>query len=128
MIAKANIATRQPDTADPTADSDLLGKTLASLTPTLEILERFHHRNRNQHRLSKWWSHADMLRRNLRKFLVAVELRLAEVERIPRSSNSSSSNSKKKKKAKTPEGGDRDDEIRVRAGHLRRNLVPGAYR
>ncbi|KAK4455961.1 hypothetical protein QBC34DRAFT_432258 [Podospora aff. communis PSN243] len=98
---------------DPLSSSLLLTQTLASLIPTLQILNRFHHRNRNQHRIAKWYSHLDMLRRHLRKFLVAVEGRIAEVERMS-----------VKKKKKGDNGG---EEVRVRAGWIGGVLVRGAY-
>ncbi|KAG7290290.1 hypothetical protein NEMBOFW57_000289 [Staphylotrichum longicolle] len=40
----------------PTLDTTTLNTAIASLAPALELLERFHHRNKNQHRLSKWWA------------------------------------------------------------------------
>jgi hypothetical protein len=98
---------------DPLSNLPLLTQTLTSLTPALEILNRFHHRNRNQHRLSKWYSHLDMLRRHLRKFLVAVETRLSEVERMS-----------KKKRSREEKGG---EEVKERARWIRGVLVRGAY-
>ncbi|KAM7191743.1 hypothetical protein V8F33_008710 [Rhypophila sp. PSN 637] len=56
-------------------------KAINSLEPALHILERFHHRNKNQHRRSKWWAEADMLRRQLRKFIEALHDGLEEEER-----------------------------------------------
>ncbi|EAQ89003.1 hypothetical protein CHGG_05622 [Chaetomium globosum CBS 148.51] len=52
-----------PPTTAPPPSSTTLTTTAASLAPALELLERFHHRNKNQHRLAKWWAQADMLRR-----------------------------------------------------------------
>jgi ribonuclease MRP protein subunit RMP1 len=67
---------------------DLLGSALW-------ILDLFAHRNKNQHRLSKWWAQFDMLRRNTRRLVADVQ---ACLEAQARSSSSSSSLKKKQKK------------------------------
>ncbi|KAK0711585.1 hypothetical protein B0H67DRAFT_646944 [Lasiosphaeris hirsuta] len=105
-------------TSPAAADPALLAAALASLTPALEILARFHHRNKNQHRLSRWWAHADMLRRQARKLEGAAGARLGEMESLRR----------KKPRRKADADGDEDeDEIAARARHLRDRVIPGAY-
>jgi len=53
----------------PTAGPSLedLETALSKLTSSLELLRAFAHRNRNQHRVSKWWASFDVLRRNTAK-------------------------------------------------------------
>lgn len=43
---------------------------LSSIT---QILHLTHHRNKNQHRLTKWWKQFSILRRNTSKLLLDVE-------------------------------------------------------
>ena len=40
----------------------------SSIAGLIPILDAFNHRNKNQHRLSHWWSHFNILRRSLRPF------------------------------------------------------------
>ncbi|KAL2015604.1 hypothetical protein VTK56DRAFT_5183 [Thermocarpiscus australiensis] len=123
-----------PETQElhPTLDPALLNNALSSLSPALEILERFHHRNKNQHRLSKWWAQADMLRRHVRKMLVYLDGAVEEAEKLARV--------RQRKTMKRKEGGgaasgyrdgdgsvDGNAEIRRRAEYLRWKLGPGAY-
>jgi hypothetical protein len=98
-------------TPPPPPSSSLL-EAVSSLAPALEILERFHHRNRNQHRLSRWWAQAGMLRRHLRKMMTMMEQ--PPVKR-------------KKKKMGRGNEGDEEDELVVRATFLRERIVPRAY-
>ncbi|KAK1750703.1 hypothetical protein QBC47DRAFT_92431 [Echria macrotheca] len=107
-------------------DPQTLSKTLASLTPTLEILARFHHRNRNQLRVAKWWAELDMLRRQLKKFSEAVEGRLVLVEK--RGVKGAVAVLAKERKGKKGNG-DREveDEICVRGRYLRDVLGPRCY-
>ncbi|KAK0629867.1 hypothetical protein B0T17DRAFT_615593 [Bombardia bombarda] len=105
----------------PVVDRDALRLALqeavATLVPALEILERFHHRNKNQHRLSKWWAQADMLRRHLRKLLVAMDARAEELERP----------AQKVKKTKKASSGEKEEELNARAAYMQFELAPRAY-
>ena len=96
------------------ADDDGDALTL-SLAPALHILERFHHRNKNQHRTSKWWPLADMLRRHLRKLLHHQH------QRHPPKSSSIKSAKKNERKH------DGNEMMVARSEYLRRALVPRAY-
>ena len=49
--------------------ADTLASSLAS---ALALLDAFHHRNHNQHRVALWWARFDHLRRALRKLHGAV--------------------------------------------------------
>lgn len=108
----------------PTLNPLVLNTAITSLSPALEILERFHHRNKNQHRLSKWWAQADMLRRHTRKMLVCLDSGVAEAERLARIRE------KKKTKTGREAGGDAEQQrrdVQNRAEYLRWKLGPGAY-
>ncbi|EEY22539.1 predicted protein [Verticillium alfalfae VaMs.102] len=61
-----------------------------ALASVLHILDRFHHRHRNQHRVAKWWVQFTLLRRALRRLDAAI---LAHQRRLRTSSSSSSSSS-----------------------------------
>lgn len=109
-------------------DVDALQPVLDRLAPALEILDGFHHRNKNQHRLSKWWAQLDMLRRATRK--LALDLQASIRDRPP----SPSQAAKRRKKLKAAAGGGgggggggADERLGLRAGHLRGQLVPRAY-
>lgn len=104
-----------------------LQKTLSTLPSTLALLTAFHHRNKNQHRLSPWWSHFDRLRRHLGKFLSAVEARVNELERLGRLS--AKARARARRVAEDGEGDDQGggDEVLVRAGYLRGGVVPGGF-
>lgn len=122
-----------PAEPDPTLDPAALNAAISSLAPALEILERFHHRNKNQHRLSKWWAQADMLRRHTRKMLACLESGAGEAERLARAASAKDRKKKKEKKEKEKlkgrkeAGGGGNAEVRKRAGYLRWKLGPGAY-
>ncbi|KAK3944298.1 hypothetical protein QBC46DRAFT_374933 [Diplogelasinospora grovesii] len=107
-------------------EQDVLQQTWQDLHPTLDILQRFHHRNKNQHRLSKWWAQADMLRRHLKKFLGAVDGQL----QLPLQRQTQQPTKKAKpKRAVVGEvgGGCTEGEVKARAVYLRAQLVPRAY-
>ncbi|PVH85421.1 hypothetical protein DL98DRAFT_568206 [Cadophora sp. DSE1049] len=71
------------------------------LTSITHLLHLFHHRNKNQHRLSKWWKSFSQLRRQVGKLLAEVE---ALETCLKFSSASSSSSKSKKRKGKDGEG------------------------
>ena len=89
---------------------------LTSLPPALDLLVRFHHRNKNQHRLSKWWAQADMLRRQVRKMI--TELEALEAVGVGRKGGG------KRAAAAAAAAG---EVVRRRAGYLRWRLGPGAF-
>ncbi|KAL2141167.1 hypothetical protein VTI28DRAFT_2751 [Corynascus sepedonium] len=125
--------------SDPAAATAAITAALASLSPALELLERFHHRNRNQHRTSRWWAPADMLRRHMRKMLGELEAALGEAERRERKrARTAAGVTMKKGKEKDEHMGGRRKEsgglgeelmevVVKRATYLRGQLGPGAY-
>jgi ribonuclease MRP protein subunit RMP1 len=49
------------------------GCTLESLVPIQQLLHLTAHRNKNQHRIAKWWASFSILRRQLGKLITALE-------------------------------------------------------
>lgn len=96
-------------------DVDTLQQALDRLGPALEILDGFTHRNKNQHRLSKWWAQLDMLRRGARKLSLCIQDSIRD--RPPQG----------RKRKKQSAGGGRDENLAFRARHLRVQLVPRSY-
>ncbi|KAM7207406.1 hypothetical protein V8F20_002286 [Naviculisporaceae sp. PSN 640] len=112
-------------------------KAISELEPVLHILERFHHRNKNQHRINKWWAEADMLRRQVRKLIEGLRAGLVDEERNVRMqemlAKKGSSVAVKKRKGKEQgeedENGFKKDEFGIyeRAVYIRGMLVPRAW-
>ncbi|KAK0100979.1 hypothetical protein ONS95_013032 [Cadophora gregata] len=69
------------------------------LTSVTHLLHLFHHRNKNQHRLSKWWKAFSQLRRQVGKLLLEVEAleTCVKFSSAPASASASSSKVKKRK-------------------------------
>ncbi|KAK4456607.1 hypothetical protein QBC42DRAFT_149727, partial [Cladorrhinum samala] len=109
----------------PSISPSILTSSIESLIPALELLSRFHHRNKNQHRLSKWWSQADMLRRHTRKMVELIEDVLPEAEKLEkiRKANSTKLNKKPKKDPKKEE----NESVTQRALYMRWQLGPRAF-
>ncbi|KAL1838843.1 hypothetical protein VTJ49DRAFT_2166 [Mycothermus thermophilus] len=130
----------------PMITKETLTTASEALAPALHLLERFHHRNRNQHRPCRWWAQADMLRRGVSKMLGEVEglIRIMEEEEKRREmvGKIGKGKGKGKKGDGAKGGGDRgekgvgvrgEDEgdnngvVAKRAEYLRWKLGPGAY-
>ncbi len=93
---------------------EVLRQSLNNLGQVLEILEGFNRRNKNQHRLSKWWAEFNTLRRHLGKLRPEVQANLEKQERYA------------KYKRKQTDGGF-GQEIEVRVEYLLLQLLPRAY-
>lgn len=63
---------RRMATKPTTNDVETLQAAVDRLRPALQILDAFNHRNKNQHRSSRWWAQFDMLRRGTRKLVVEL--------------------------------------------------------
>ncbi|KAK1598771.1 uncharacterized protein LY79DRAFT_655897 [Colletotrichum navitas] len=61
---------------NPAVPADLHQPTIDALVPVLQILDGFNHRNKNQHRVARWWSQFDLLRRSVRRLHDALEARV----------------------------------------------------
>lgn len=96
-------------------DVATLEQALSRLGPALEILDGFTYRNKNQHRLSKWWAQLDMLRRGTRK--LSLDLQDSVRDRP----------SQGKKRKKRAVGEAVDQKLDLRARHLRAQIVPRSY-
>jgi len=110
-----------------TSSPSPLQQSLHLLTPALGILDLFAHRNKNQHRLSKWWAQFDMLRRGARK--LAADLQACVDSRARLAASTSDSKGKKKKKVSVQQA--KDDALSVkmetRAGYMSEQILPRAF-
>jgi len=103
------------------------------LTSITHLLHLFHHRNKNQHRLSKWWKSFSQLRRQTGKLLTEFEA-LETCVKFSSASASSSSSKVKKRMEKEGKGGSGEGEskfvraaretVEQRAEFLERWVVP----
>ena len=55
--------------------------TLEKLVPVQQLLHLTVHRNKNQHRITKWWGNLQLLRRNIKKLVEMLESKEAEYRR-----------------------------------------------
>jgi ribonuclease MRP protein subunit RMP1 len=100
-------------------DIETLSRVLTQLGTPVTILDGFNHRNKNQHRLSRWWAEFGMVRRGTRKLLEDLQVSIQK-RPTPRFSDKQSS--------KSPEHNvGIQEEISARARHLRQQIVPRAY-
>lgn len=88
------MTTLRPTTSIPVPDLPQLQATLTSLQTAAHILAGLTHRNKNQHRGTKWWTPFAMLRRSLHKLIPDLEGAITRAELVPPSASSS-----KRKKA-----------------------------
>ncbi|EXF82551.1 hypothetical protein CFIO01_13101 [Colletotrichum fioriniae PJ7] len=79
--------------------------SIATLVPVLAILDSFNHRNKNQHRVARWWSAFDLLRRAVRRLHDALEAQARHRRALSFKSKSSSSSSKRSSAAAAAAGG-----------------------
>lgn len=109
-----------PSTNDVTSSQH---RCLDLLGPAQEILDLFNHRNKNQHRLSKWWKQFDMLRRGIRKLIAVLEDFLEAEARtvVRRKKTKKNSSAQKEPFAVEP------TRMEVRARYVLEQLVPGAF-
>ncbi|KAL1872787.1 hypothetical protein VTK73DRAFT_1337 [Phialemonium thermophilum] len=103
-------------------DVTVLQEVLDRLSPVLHILDGFNHRNKNQHRLSRWWAPFDMFRRAVNKlaFELQTSIRRAALQ----------SKKRKRKHIVCSDSGTItivDEKLGARARHLREHLVPRSY-
>ncbi len=93
---------------------DTLRQTLDLITTAQAILDGFNHRNKNQHRLSKWWAEFSTLRRNHGKLAPEIQANLEKQERFA-------------KYRKQPQKGGLDGDTRARVEHIQAHLLPKAF-
>lgn len=83
----------------PAPSTSQLQCSLASLVTASHILDGFAHRNKNQHRATKWWGPFDMLRRSLHKILPDLEDAVSRAEMLASISSANISSKGKRKRA-----------------------------
>lgn len=96
----ANNNTKLPTRAHP--DLPTIQSSLTRLSTAAHLLDGFVHRNKNQHRGTRWWAPFDMLRRSVRKLLPDLE---GAVQRAKLLSSNSSSSAAQAKRRKTSDKG-----------------------
>lgn len=89
----------------PTPDLPTLQGSLSRLATALHILDGFAHRNKNQHRGTRWWGPFAMLRTSVRKALPDLEAAVQRAEVL--SSAPAFSGAAAAKRRKTERGGGR---------------------
>lgn len=93
----------KPPTRTP-PDLPTLQSSLTRLSTAAHLLDGFVHRNKNQHRGTRWWAPFDMLRRGVRKLLPDLEGAVQRAELFS-SSSSSSAGAGQAKRRKTNDKG-----------------------
>ncbi|KAH8895144.1 hypothetical protein GQ53DRAFT_820771 [Thozetella sp. PMI_491] len=91
-----------------------LEQSLGLVSPALGILDGFNHRNKNQHRLSRWFAEFSSLRRHLGKLVPEIQANLEKLERFA-------------KYKKSPPKSAYDDKVKARVKHLVVQVVPRAF-
>ncbi|KAF4783512.1 hypothetical protein HER10_EVM0010903 [Colletotrichum scovillei] len=108
---------------------------IATLVPVLAILDSFNHRNKNQHRVARWWAAFDLLRRAVRRLHDALEAQARHRRALSFKSKSSSSSSKK---SATAAGGNPtssaerrqnalDEDVAARVQMLLESTIPSSF-
>ncbi|KXH36035.1 hypothetical protein CSIM01_10415 [Colletotrichum simmondsii] len=109
---------------------------IATLVPVLAILDSFNHRNKNQHRVARWWSVFDLLRRAVRRLHDALEAQARHRRALSFKSKSSSSSSSKKPAAaaggKPTSSAERrqnalDEDVAARVQMLLESTIPSSF-
>lgn len=87
-----------------TPDLSTLQSSLTRLSTAAHLLDGFVHRNKNQHRGTRWWAPFDMLRRSVRKLLPDLEGAVQRAELLSSSSSSSSAGAQAKRRKTNDKG------------------------
>ncbi|KAL0931620.1 uncharacterized protein CTRU02_212574 [Colletotrichum truncatum] len=105
---------------DSSSDHRFLDEEISkSLIPVLHILDSFNHRNKNQHRVARWWTQFDLLRRSVRRLEDALVLRLR---------NTQARHFKKPKQQKASKAQNAlDDDITARVQVLLNVTIPSSF-
>lgn len=85
-------------------DLPTLQNSLTRLSTAAHLLDGFVHRNKNQHRGTRWWAPFDMLRRSVRKLLPDLDGAVQRAELLSSSSSSSSSAAPAKRRKTNDKG------------------------
>lgn len=105
----ANNSTKTPTKQPP--DLPTLLSSLTRLSTAAHLLDGFVHRNKNQHRGTRWWAPFDMLRRSVRKLLPDMEGAVQRAELLSSTSSSSSSAQAKRRKTNDKGAGAKQPEL-----------------
>ncbi|KAL1877411.1 hypothetical protein Daus18300_002395 [Diaporthe australafricana] len=100
-------------TTKPPPDLPTLQSSLSRLATAAHLLDGFVHRNKNQHRGTRWWAPFDMLRRSVRKLVPDLEGAVQRAEFL--SSSSLSAAPAKRRKTTTKAAAQQPELGRVEA-------------
>ncbi|POS74142.1 hypothetical protein DHEL01_v207461 [Diaporthe helianthi] len=93
------MANNKPNlTKKPPPDLAILQASHSHLCTAAHLLDGFVHRNKNQHRGTRWWGPFDMLRRSVRKLVPDLEAAVQHAEYLSSSSSLSSTGPSKRRK------------------------------
>lgn len=79
--------TKPKPTTNPPPDLAILKASHSHLSTAAHLLDGFVHRNRNQHRGTRWWGPFDMLRRSVRKLVPDLDDAVRRAEYLSSSSS-----------------------------------------
>lgn len=92
-------------------DLQTLQSSLSRLATAAHLLDGFVHRNKNQHRGTRWWAHFDMLRRSVRKLVPDLEGAVQLAEFLSSSSSAAAAAAPTKRRKTTTKAAARQPEL-----------------
>lgn len=95
-MSKSRDKSKEKPGQDVSSETEFGEKDVAALRTHAQLLQTFHHRNKNQHRRSPWWRHFDHFRRDAKAFVIEVEGAQATVNEDKPSGSSQKSKNKGK--------------------------------
>lgn len=115
----------------PVDTADLDRPTVAALVPVLQIFDGFNHRNKNQHRVARWWARFDLLRRSVRRLHDALEARVrhrhAQSFKAPSKKSASKANAGVVIGNGNRRGNALDEHVTARARLLLDSIIPSSF-
>ncbi|KAK6210227.1 hypothetical protein QIS74_11811 [Colletotrichum tabaci] len=115
----------------PVDTADLDRPTVAALVPVLQIFDGFNHRNKNQHRVARWWARFDLLRRSVRRLHDALEARVrhrhAQSFKAPTKKSASKANAGAVIGNGNRRGNALDEHVTARARLLLDSIIPSSF-
>lgn len=106
-----------------TSSSGEDGKVTNDLVPLLHILDAFNHRNKNQHRVARWWTQFSLLRRSTKRLHDALARRL----RFRSAQNAGLKKIKSQHQKSSKAESALDDDIAARVHGLLNTTIPSCF-
>ncbi|GJC95438.1 hypothetical protein ColKHC_04264 [Colletotrichum higginsianum] len=115
----------------PVDTADVDRPAVAALVPVLQIFDGFNHRNKNQHRVARWWARFDLLRRSVRRLHDALEARVrhrhAQSFKAPSKKSASKANAGVVIGNGNRRGNALDEHVTARARLLLDSIIPSSF-